>query len=418
MDSAGVNEAQIIRRERAVLGLVSAAHFFSHFFILALPLLFLAIKSEYGVSFKELGLITALYGAGSAIGQYPMGVLADRFGPRWFMICGMIVVSAAYILMGVSESYWPLVVLALLAGLGDSIFHPTDFIVITASIRQERLGRAYAFHAFMGFAGFAAAPLIVDPLRSNWDWHVAAMVCGALGLVMALLLLLSKNLLIGEASKEGDNNEASATAPNNRSLGALAFLRSPPLLMLFLFYIAAALAGNGIQQFTPSALPIMYGIDESWASRALLGFGLGIALGVLAGGIVAEKSSKLEIVATVSYLIAIILVLMVAFMRMPAPVIVLVIFATGFMTGIVMPSRDLLVRSVAPKGASGKAFGFVNSGFGYGAIAGPLIFGWIMDSGYIPGLYIGSGVFMAVVIVTALAAAHLARPHIAEQAAE
>ena len=396
-----------------MLGLVSAAHFFSHFYILTLPLLFLAIKAEYNVSFKELGLITALYGAGSALGQYPMGVLADRYGPRWFMICGLILVSGSFILMGASSSYWPLLGLALIAGLGDSVFHPTDFIVITASVRQEKLGRAYAFHAFMGFAGFAAAPIIIDPLRSHWDWHVAAMAAGSLGLVMAFLLLLNKNLLTGEAAKPATENE-----PLEAPMGAIAFLRSPPILMLFVFYIAAALAGNGIQQFTPSALPIMYGIDESWASRALMGFGLGIALGVLAGGYVAEKSSRLEMVATVCYVIAIVLVLLVAFIKMPALMIVIAIFTTGFMTGVVMPSRDLLVRAVAPKGSSGKAFGFVNSGFGYGAIIGPLVFGWVMDSGYIPGLYVGSAVFMAITIAAALAAANLARTHTTNQAAE
>ncbi len=413
-----MQDTHLVRQERLVLGLVSTAHFFSHFFILTLPLLFLAIKSEYGVSFKELGLITALYGVGSAIGQYPMGVYADRFGPRWFMIGGMVIVSCAFILMGLSHSYWPLVALALLAGLGDSVFHPTDFIVITASIRQERLGRAYAVHAFMGFAGFAAAPVIIDPLRSNWDWHTAAIVAGAMGLVMAILLLMNQRLLIGETTKPNDAESGEHETGEGPQMGAIAFLRSPVILMLFAFYISTALAGNGIQQFTPSALPIMYGIDETWASRALLGFGLGIALGVLAGGVLAEKTSRLELVATLAYLIAIIMVLMVAFVRMPAIAIVLVIFTTGFMSGIVMPSRDLLVRAVAPKGSSGKAFGFVNSGFGYGAIAGPLVFGWVMDSGYIPGLYIGSGVFMVVVIVTALAAAHLARPHTANQTAD
>ena len=110
-----------IRRERATLGLVSGAHFFSHFYMLVLPLLFLAIQSELSVSFTQLGLIMALYALGSASGQFPVGILSDKFGPRWFLISGMTLLSVCFVLMGFVTSYWQLVLLALLAGIGDSL---------------------------------------------------------------------------------------------------------------------------------------------------------------------------------------------------------------------------------------------------------------------------------------------------------
>ena len=54
--------------------------------------------------------------------------------------------------------------------------------------------------------------------------------------------------------------------------------------------------------------------------------------------------------------------------------------AAGFLTGVIMPSRDLIVRENTPAGSFGKVFGFVTTGFNIGGIVSPLVFGWLMDN--------------------------------------
>ena len=51
----------------------------------------------------------------------------------------------------------------------------------------------------------------------------------------------------------------------------------------------------------------------------------------------------------------------------------------GLLNGVIMPSRDMIVRSVTPPGSFGKVFGFVSTGFNIGGVIAPLIFGWLMD---------------------------------------
>jgi MFS transporter, FSR family, fosmidomycin resistance protein len=51
----------------------------------------------------------------------------------------------------------------------------------------------------------------------------------------------------------------------------------------------------------------------------------------------------------------------------------------GFFSGAVAPSRDMMVRAITPKGASGKVFGFVTTGFNIGGVITPLVFGAILD---------------------------------------
>jgi MFS family permease len=403
------NQVGILRKERKVINLVSAAHFFSHFFILTLPPLFLTIKEDLNITFTQLGMMVSVYAVGSFVGQYPMGVFADKYGPRWILICGILIVSVAFILMGLIPVYWIMVGLALMAGLGDSVFHPANFVVLTASVAPERSGRAYAFHAFAGFAGFAAAPIVVDAFRVFWNWHFALISVGCLGVIMTLVLISNKDLLIGEEKKSHLDQVLAPSGKPAQVMGVLEFIKFPPILILFFFYVAVALAGSGIQQFSPSALPVMYEADVSAANQVLFVYMVTISIGILAGGYIADKVTRLDMVATVGYLIGIIMICVVALKALPFIFAAAALAIAGFMMGIVMPSRDVLVRAVTPKGNAGKAFGFVNSGFGFAGIIGPLIFGRIMDSGQITWIYYGAAIFMGLTIITALAAGRFAR---------
>jgi MFS family permease len=412
------NQVGILRKERKVINLVSAAHFFSHFFILTLPPLFLTIKEDLNITFTQLGMMVSVYAVGSFVGQYPMGVFADKYGPRWILICGILTVSVAFILMGLIPVYWIMVGLALMAGLGDSVFHPANFVVLTASVAPERSGRAYAFHAFAGFAGFAAAPIVVDAFRVFWNWHFALIFVGCLGVIMTLVLISNKDLLIGEERKSHLDQVLSPSGNPAQIMGVLEFIKFPPILILFFFYVAVALAGSGIQQFSSSALPVMYGADVSAANQVLFVYMVTISIGILAGGYIADKVTRLDMVATVGYLIGIIMICVVALKALPFIFAAAALAIAGFMMGIVMPSRDVLVRAVTPKGNAGKAFGFVNSGFGFAGIIGPLIFGRIMDSGQITWIYYGAAIFMGLTIITALAAGRFARGKMTYQPAE
>ena len=54
----------------------------------------------------------------------------------------------------------------------------------------------------------------------------------------------------------------------------------------------------------------------------------------------------------------------------------------GLFSGLAMPSRDMIVRSVTPPGAFGRVFGFVSTGFNIAGIMSPMIFGQLLDRGH------------------------------------
>jgi MFS family permease len=72
----------------------------------------------------------------------------------------------------------------------------------------------------------------------------------------------------------------------------------------------------------------------------------------------------------------------------------------GLTHGIILPSRDMIVRSVTPPGSMGKVFGFVSTGFSLGGTFAPLLFGYLMDQGApILVFYVVAGI-MLVSLVT------------------
>jgi MFS family permease len=87
----------------------------------------------------------------------------------------------------------------------------------------------------------------------------------------------------------------------------------------------------------------------------------------------------------------------------PHPVLLIAMMTVaGFLSGVITPSRDMLVRKAAPPGAAGRAFGIVSTGFNMAGIISPLLFGWIMDQSMPRGVFWLAAFFMALTVVLAL----------------
>ena len=70
--------------------------------------------------------------------------------------------------------------------------------------------------------------------------------------------------------------------------------------------------------------------------------------------------------------------------------------------GAMGPSRDIIVRKIAPEHARGKVYGFVYSGLDVGGLVGPLVFGWFLDRGHPAWVFAGAAVIMLAAIPTVL----------------
>ena len=138
---------------------------------------------------------------------------------------------------------------------------------------------------------------------------------------------------------------------------------------------------GGLNNFLVVALAALHGTSDAMANVALTGALAMSAVGVLAGGVLASRTTSHATVAALGLAFAGIFTALVGLIGFSSYALVLVMSLAGLFGGIASPSRDMLVRAVTPPGAFGRVFGFVSSGFNIGSMFAPMIYGMMMDHG-------------------------------------
>ena len=123
---------------------------------------------------------------------------------------------------------------------------------------------------------------------------------------------------------------------------------------------------------------------------------------MLAGGYLADRTSRHGQVAAACFAVNAVIMLVIATTTLPSLLLTAMMAMAGFLGGVIAPSRDMLVRNAAPPGAAGRAFGIVSTGFNLSGIFGPLLYGWIMDQNMPHWVFGASVVFMTLTVLLAL----------------
>tara|TARA_Y100001970_G_C14254123_1_gene873914 strand:+ start:6269 stop:7510 length:1242 start_codon:yes stop_codon:yes gene_type:complete len=374
--AATLSEVDIVRRDRRVTTLIGVSHGASHFYQLALPPLFYLINASEGMSFALLGALTAAFYVASAVCQPLSGFLVDKFGARTILLMGLGLMAGCTALMGLLPYYPALFVLSVLAGIGNSVFHPCDYSIMNATISDKRIARAFSYHMFGGYVGYVAAPVAMTGIGAAFGWQPAIIIAGAVG------LLLFAILWGGSRDFRDSTHERAESGVAEETLGdSLRTLMSPPVLLCWSFFLFVAMGQMGLMSFVPTLMKEIYAFQLEAAGAFVSVMIASVMTGVLCGGYLADNFRKPDIIVTIGYCIATLMVVSIWYFELVSWQLFGIFAVIGFMYGIVFPSRELLVRAATPKGASGKVFGFVYSGMDFGAAATPILFGWFVDTG-------------------------------------
>lgn len=356
-----------MRNDAIVIGLISFAHGMSHFYQLLLAPLFPFVKDELGVSYAALGFLVALFYTLSGLLQPLAGFVVDRYGARAVLLGGIAFFIAGITVQGFASSYAMLALGAALGGIGNSVFHPADFAILNARVSPSRLGYAFSAHGVVGYVGYAVAPLFSVSIGAAYGWHAALLGGAAMGIgLLALLLLNLKHLQIQTRKSASIRSDAKV-------------LFTAPVVLCFAYFTVFAAGLTGLQSFGVSAMVEQFRMAATAASSALTAYLVSAALGILAGGFVAARTTRHDYVAAAGMGINALAILAVATYAVPAGAVAVALAVAGFASGIVAPSRDLIVRASTPPGAAGRVFGFVYSGLDVGAFATPVFYGWMLD---------------------------------------
>jgi MFS family permease len=380
-----------VKEDAKVIGLISAAHAMSHFYQLLLAPLFPFIKDALGVSYAALGFLVALFYTLSAVLQPLAGFVVDRYGARSVLLGGVAFFVAGTALMGFSTSYAMLAAGAALNGIGNSVFHPADFGILNARVSPPRLSYAFSAHGVAGYVGYAVAPAFSVLIGAAYGWHMALLVGAALGVaLLALLLLNSRHLHIELQPRKA------AISTDARVLLAW------PVILCFLYFAVFAAGLTGIQSFSVASMIEQYAVPATAASTALTAYLASAAAGILVGGFVAARATRHDLVAAGGLAVNAAVILLVAMNQLPSGALPAAFALAGFSSGMVAPSRDLIVRASTPPGATGRVFGFVYAGLDVGSFATPVFYGWLLDHSLPHGVFYAVFAFTALSILTVL----------------
>jgi MFS family permease len=377
-----------------VVGAVSAAHFVSHYYIILLAPLLPFVRAEYGVSYTEIGLAFAVFNIISAALQTPAGFLVDRLGARVLLVAGLAIGASAFIIVGLVDSFWVMVAMFALAGIGNTVYHPADYSLLSHHVPPDRIGQAFSVHTFAGMLGSAVAPASLLVMENQWGWRGAFIGAGVLGLATAVVLIAMRDHSNGHTSFD--------RAPRNTDTAAASWrlLLSAPILLNLVFFVLLAMISGGLYNYSVVALGALYATPVATANVALSGNLLLSAIGVLLGGVLVGRTSRHGMVATLGLGVMTLFILVIAEIDLGTVALIGAMSLIGLFSGIIMPSRDMIVREITPPGSFGKVFGFVTTGFNIGGIISPLIFGAIMDHGNPRLVFLAVAAFTLIAILT------------------
>jgi MFS family permease len=370
-------------RDLRVIGIVGIAHGGSHFFQLVLPPLFPLLKAAFGVSYTELGLLLTVFYGVSGLCQTPAGFLVDRIGAARVLATGLALLGTGAVLASLAPGYLSLLPAAMLLGLGNSVFHPADYAILGHHVVPARMARAFSVHTVGGTLGWAIAPVLVAAVAAAASWRVALLVSGCIGLGLAALVLAQRDMLETPAHRSPEGQGAGAAMA-----GHLKVFTALPILTCFAFFALQATSFVALQSFMPLSLNRLFGVPMMAATATVTAFMIGSAVGTMAGGVLADRSGQHQRIILWGLALAAAVFVVIGRVELPVPLLLAAVALAGALAGTTTPSRDMLVRSAAPPGASGKVFGFVYSGLDLGATLTPALIGSLLDAGR-PGAVFG-----------------------------
>ena len=382
------------RHEIKAVGLIGFAHMLSHIYPMALPLLLSPITQAFQISGLEWGIVLAVFATTTGVLQTPMGFLVERIGGRRVLIFGLLVFSAAFFCVGwLATNFWEMLILMAIAGVGNSVFHPADYSLISSSVDEERLGRAYSIHTFVGHFGFLAGPVLVAIMEPALGWRATMMAIGGIGLAMTFVLVA-----FGQVINEGNLVKKKASIRNSLRI----LLTSRPVLLFFLFYMGSSMANYGVTQFSVVAFEGMYGFSSATAVIALTAYQLATLTFVLPGGLLADKTDRYDAILIVGFGVAAVSVFLAGTDLLPYWLVVSCLAIGGATRGAANASRDVAVRHVATGVPVGTVFGFVSTGFLVGQGLGGPIYGWLFDNYPPQSVFFASAAFSVLALGTIL----------------
>jgi MFS transporter, FSR family, fosmidomycin resistance protein len=406
MQSTAAGAPVQIRPMRS-LWLVTLAHAFNHAQVAVLPLVYLAIIEEWGVTVPTIAFMTAATSLASGLAQLSYSGLTRRFARRSILGVGNAWMGVSMIVQGLTTSFPWFAAANVSAFIGASQQHPVGNGLLSEQFPPERRGFAISSHIAGGNVGTVAVPLIGAWLIAGIGWGWTVVLFGIPPLLMGIAILA----LIREAGT--DRIAAIAHGSLRDAFGQV--LRDRDIRLL----LASSMLGGGarglgvLNLFIPLYLALVLDVDTGTIAAMMTVLLLGSVPGPIVAGWLSDRVGRKPMIIGVYLGGAAALVLFVVAGSNLALIWVAVILLAAF-SFVESPQLQALLADIARPALRDASFSiYFTLAFGVGAM-------WTAVYGAITGALgdeQGLPVVFGVMALAFLAAAAMTVPIRAEERA-
>ena len=171
------------------LGLLSVAHAVNHAFAVLLPLIFLAIIDEFGVTVQAVAFLAAAGSMSAGLVQLSYAELTRRVSRRRLLGLGGMLFGGGFAAMALASNFATFAVANIVARIGSSPQHPVGNGLLAEQFPPERRGFAISAHIAGGNVGTVVIAVVGTPLMALLGWRGVSIVFGVAAIVIALGVL-------------------------------------------------------------------------------------------------------------------------------------------------------------------------------------------------------------------------------------
>ncbi|MEK4627111.1 MFS transporter [Solibacillus sp. FSL R7-0682] len=339
------------------------------------------LMTDFKVTATTIGLLASIQFFVYTSLQIPMGILADRFGPNFFLIIGATLTGVGTILYSLGTHEFVLFFSRMLTGIGDATIWVNMVLILSQWFHKKEFVRLIGFAGMTGSLGFLLATVPFSAWIHLLGWRLAFF---SAGLLLCLCGLLLYFVLIKKAKKIFIEEQEVLTEFVQREKTSVILRRILSNRQAWaLFFCHFGVVGGYVGFISSWAVPYgmnMYEMTRSDASQMIM---IGLIGALIGAPLTSWISSRLESIKR-PYIVVHLIVLFcwcsfLLFKGHPSLFILMLLF---FIIGYGYGASALTfaaVRQSFPIKESGIVSGFANTGGFLSAVLLPIIFGYILD---------------------------------------
>ena len=284
-----------------ILAALSYAHFATDLPQGAVPALLPLFKTQYHLSYVQLGFIVLLSNISSSVIQPLFGIISDRTGIAWMMPVGTLLAGLGMMATVVTHSYTVVVVMIFIAGIGVAAFHPEGYKFAGLASYEGRAATGMSYFSLGGNVGVGLGPAAVSIAVATWGAYGFSYI---IPISVAAAIVLWHRVLPWAAAQP--RVEFVASMPRGEGAGARPSVRGgavAALVLLIVYVVVRSWVSTGISNFIPlyfTGIRHMHSTYGGIIASVFLGAG---AVGTLLGGLAADRwGHRLTLIASMAVL--------------------------------------------------------------------------------------------------------------------